>query len=247
MSSATAPVVFETGEGRKTILSFVFLVLLPFLASLPVMIVLRSIHGFWGDAASAAVLAVLFGCWMLFLFVNIVSAFRTRIAIDDDKVVLSVPRWRGPNPGIRYLRETIALEDIEAVETRCEIYRTVQVPVLTRATVLRKRNGDQILLGYINEDAPDPALPYPDIGRLIAERAGAFYVEKGCVHGGSHVRALASGPPAWDAPPLSHSDFAAYKRNHTWAMTGFAIILFGLAAIGLFIDLYRSGWIIPGA
>ena len=245
MASATKTRIYETGEGRKTILSFVFLVLLPFLVSLPVMIFLRSIHGFWGDAASAAVLAVLFGCWMLFLFVNVLSAFRTRIAVDGENVELSVPRWRGPNPGLRYVRDKIPLDDIESVETRGEIYRAVQVPVLTRSTILRKRNGDEVLLGYVNEDAPDPALPYPDIGRDIADRAGAPFVDRGSIYAGHHVTALAKGPPSWDKPSMSDGDYAEYKRNHRWAMVGLAALLFGLAGIGLFIDLYRAGWIIP--
>ncbi|MGI9408258.1 MAG: hypothetical protein ACR2O4_17915 [Hyphomicrobiaceae bacterium] len=238
--------VFEIGEGRKTILSFVFLVLLPFLVSLPVMVFIRSIHGFWGDAASAAVLATLFACWMLFLLVNIVSAFRTRIELSDDKVALSVPRWRGPNPGLRYTRADVPLEQIEAVETRGEIYRAIQVPVLTRATSLVKRDGERITLGYVNDDAPDPALPYPRIGEMIAERAGVPYVDRGNIYAGNHVRAMASGPPAWDAPTMSEGDYAEYKRNHSWAMVGLAIMLFGLAGIGLFVDLYRSGWIVPG-
>lgn len=247
VSTATAPRVFETGEGRKAILSFIFLVLLPFLISFPAMILLRSFHGYWSDATSAIVIALLFSIWMALLFVNIVSAFRTRIAVDDDKVALSVPRWRGPNPGINYLRETLPLDDVESVETRCEIYRAVQVPVLTRATVVRKNNGDQILLGYVNEDAPDPALNFPEIGKLIADRAGAPYIEKGSIYAGSHVRAMRSGPPAWDAPTLSETEYTEYRRNHQWAMMGFAFLLFGLAAIGFFIDLYRSGLIIPGA
>ena len=99
--------VYETGEGRRAILSFVFLVLLPFLVSIPVMILIRSYRGYWTDAASAGVLGVLFACWMLFLLVNIVSAFRTRIEIRDDKVLLSVPNWRGPNPGLKYTRARI--------------------------------------------------------------------------------------------------------------------------------------------
>lgn len=238
--------VYETGEGRRAILSFVFLVLLPFLVSIPVMILIRSYRGYWVDAASAGVLGTLFACWMLFLLANIVSAFRTRIEVRDDKVLLSVPKWRGPNPGLRYTRAKIPMEDIDAVETRGEIYRAVRVPVLTRSTNLVKRDGDRITLGYVNEDAPDPALPFPEIGKVIADRAGVPYVDKGCVYAGSHIKAMASGPPAWDAQAMSGEEFAEHKRNHTWAMVGLAVLLFGLAGVGLVADLFRSGWITPG-
>ncbi len=241
--------VYEAGEGRKTILAFVFIVLLPFLASLPVMIFMRGFNGLWRDAASAIVLAILFGVWMLFLLVNVMSSFRTRVVIDDEKVKFSVPRWRGPSPDVRYIKDTVELKDIEAVETRGEIYQAVNVPVMMRATVLKLKDGRQHLLGYVNENSPDPALPYPEIGRVIADRAGVPFVDKGRVDAGHHARAMLKGPPDWDARPLSEGAYHDYQRDNQWAMLGLAFLLFGLAGVGLFADLYRSGWfssVVPG-
>lgn len=243
MATATAQKhIYEAGEGRKTILAFVFLVLLPFVVSLPIMIFMRGFNGLWRDAASATVLAALFGVWMLFLLVNVVASFRSRVVVDDQKVKLSVPRWRGPSPDVRYLEDTIKLGDIEAVETRGEIYQAVNVPVMTRATVLKLKDGSQHLLGYVNENSPDPALPYPEIGRVIAERAGVPFVDKGRVDAGHHARAMLKGPPDWDARPLSEGAYHAYQRDNQWAMLGLAFLLFALAGVGFLVDLYRSGW-----
>lgn len=246
MTSDQTRWVFEAGEARKTILAFVFLVLLPFLVSLPVMIAMRGWNGLWRDAASATVLAALFGVWMLFLLVNVVASFRSRVEIDDEAVTFSVPKWRGPSPDVKYLRKKVALSDIEAVETRGEIYQAINVPVMTRATVLKMKDGEQHLLGYVNENSPDPALAYPRIGAIIAERAGVPLVDKGRVDAGHHVRALVNGPPEWDARPLSEGAYEAYRRDNQWMMLGLAFLLFALAGVGLFADLYRSGWLTGG-
>lgn len=243
MATNTSRTIYEAGEARKTILAFVFIVLLPFVVSLPIMIVMRGVNGLWRDAASATVLAVLFGIWMLFLLVNLLASFRSRVVVDDEKVKFSVPKWRGPSPDVRYLQETVPLADIKSVETRGEIYQALNVPVMTRATVLRLKDDNQHLLGYVNENSPDPALPYPEIGRLVSERAGVPFVDKGRVDAGHHVRAMMSGPPDWDARPLSEGAYNAYRRDNRWVMMGLAFLLFGLAGVGFLVDLYKSGWL----
>lgn len=240
------PIIYETGEARRTILAFVFMALAPFLISLPIMILLRGINGFWADAASAALLTALFGAWMLFLFVNVRASFRSRIALSDHTVEVTLPRWRGPSPGMRYRTEKLALADITGVETRAEIYRALRVPVIMQATSLRLQDGRRLLLGYVNENSPDPALDYPAIGREIAARAGAEVTQIEPVDGGYHVQALMHGAPPEDATPLSPGAMADFRRDNLWVKIGLAALLFGLASAGLAIDLYNAGWLKVG-
>ncbi|MEL7542277.1 MAG: hypothetical protein AAGJ70_00725 [Pseudomonadota bacterium] len=233
--------IYEAGEARRTILAFVFMVMLPFLVSMPVMVILRGINGFWADAASATVLTALFGTWMLFLFTNVQASFRSRVTVAPDTVEVSTPRWRGPHPGIGYNKETVAFGDIEKVESRCEIYRAINVPVMTRATTLKLNDGRRVMLGYVNDNSPDPALDYPEIGRTIAEWADVPFETVPPVDGGTQVRALLKGPPDWSRLPLSDSALTRMRRDNRWFQTGIALALFGLAGAGLLYDLYRSG------
>ncbi|MEO0620082.1 MAG: hypothetical protein AAFZ01_12500 [Pseudomonadota bacterium] len=233
--------IYEAGEARRTILAFVFMVMLPFLISMPVMVILRGINGFWADAASATVLTALFGTWMLFLYINVQASFRSRVTVAPDTVEVATPRWRGPHPGIGYTKATVAFADIEKVQSRCEIYRAINVPVMTRATTLKLNDGRRVMLGYVNDNSPDPALDYPEIGRTIAEWADVPFETVPPVDGGTQVRALLKGPPDWSRMPLSENALKRMRRDNRWFQTGIALALFGLAGAGLLYDLYRSG------
>jgi hypothetical protein len=50
-----------------------------------------------------------------------------------------------------------------------------------RATRLRTKDGKHVRLGNVNEDNVDAALPFPEIGARIAERAGVKVVDGGTV------------------------------------------------------------------
>ena len=234
---------YETGDARKTILAFVFLLLLPFLISIPVMILLRAVRGFWGDALSAVTLGVLFGCWMLFLLLHVVSAFRTRIEVNEHTVKLQVPHYHGPNPGLKYIRRELPLTEIKAVETRGEIYKAVAVPVLVNAASIVTEADERITLGYINEKDVDAPLPYPEIAAHIAHNANIALTERGCVDCGNQIKALRrANQPDWGQEDISESDLAEYRRRNHWLMLGLAMLLVGLTAVGFLYDLFRSGF-----
>ena len=61
------------------------------------------------------------------------------------------------------------------------LFGKTMAPVLLRATRLRTKDGEHVRLGNVNEDNVDAALPFPEIGAKIAERAGVEVVDGGTV------------------------------------------------------------------
>jgi len=234
--------VYEASSGHRTVLGLVFLILLPFLVSVPVMFFKRSIHGLWGGALSAGILGIIFGAGMLFLFIQIMSAFRTRVELTDSAVKLRVPKWKGPNPGLKFVKREVPYDKISAVETRGEIYQAAKIPVLTRAASLVTSDGERVTLGYVNENEEDPDVHYPQIAEELAGRAGVPLKDVGKVDAGNQLKALRQGAPDWDAKPLSDEDFAEFRRRNHWLMFGLAMALVALTAVGMLIDVYRAGY-----
>ncbi len=240
----TERAVYEASDGRKTILALAFLVLLPFLISLPIMFAKRSLHGLWSDALSAGVLALLFGAWMVFLLIQVLTSFRTRVEFNDEAVKVRVPNWRGPNAGFGFVKKEIPYDQIAAVETRGEIYQAAAVPVLTRASCIVLKDGERVTLGYVNEHDDDPDFDYTKMASLIAERANVPLSDKGRVVAGGHISAMRRGTPAWDKDSIPDDDYLEFRRRNHWLMFGMAIGLIGLAVVGVLIDIYRTGFYI---
>ncbi len=241
------PVVFRASAGRKLAIGFVFLVLLPFLISLPIMVFLRFRHGYVADALTLTVMGVLFAFWMAFLLVHLLAAIRTKVAIDDEAVTLSVPNWRGPTPGFRLVERRLPHDEIKAIETRGEIYKELAVPMLMRSAWLVTKDDGRVKLGYAAEGKHDSALPINRIVETVCERAKVPLKDEGNVYVGSQYKVLVKGEP--DADALPEVDDEVYdslrRRNHT-TMVSLAILLIALVVVGFLYDLYRNGFFAPG-
>lgn len=236
--------VYEASDGRKTVLAFAFLLLLPFLVSLPIMFAKRSLHGLWSDALSAGVLALLFGAWMLFLLIQVLTSFRTRVEFKDDAVKVRVPNWHGPNPSFGFVKREIPFNQIASVETRGEIFQAAAVPVLTRCSTIVLKDGERVTLGYVNEHEQDPDFDYPKIAEQIAHRAEVPCSNKGRVVAGGHLSVMRKGTPSWDEGTIPDDVFEEFRRRNHWLMFGMAMALIGLTVIGVLIDIYRTGFYI---
>ncbi len=195
--------IYQASKGRKLILSLVFLGLTPFFISLPFMIYLRFSKGFYYEAAILAVFTILFAMWMIFLGAHILSSLRTRIQLNEQDANFIVPNWRGPLPLFPYQKISLTYDNVEAVETRGEIYREVAIPVLMRASCIVTRDGGRHVLGYTKEHATDPAFPFSEISHEVAMRAGKPLRDRGTILAGGQYLAALKGPPAWDKEALS--------------------------------------------
>jgi len=173
--------VYAASGGHKTAISFVFLILLPFFASLPAMIFMRIKHGLLFDAAGLAITATLFSILMFLIVVELLFSLRARVELGERSVKMTLPSGRGPTPMLIYKSYDIPYEDVQTVETRREIYGGSLVPVLLKGSRILTKDGRSIQLGYVSEANVDPCFPYPEIAQKIAEKARLPLIDRGNV------------------------------------------------------------------
>ena len=106
---------------------------------------------------------------------------RTRVELGETTVRISLPQSAGATPMLHFIAKEIPYDKIAAVETRGVLFGNAMAPVLLRATRLLLKNGEHVRLGNVNEDNVDAALPFPEIGAKIAQRAGVEVVDAGTV------------------------------------------------------------------
>ncbi len=65
-------VIYRASSGRKTVFSFLFLILLPFFISLPAMFIMRLQNGLVSDAIGHAIMAVAFTLLMILILYELI-------------------------------------------------------------------------------------------------------------------------------------------------------------------------------
>ncbi len=234
--------VYEASGVRKTLLSLVFLLLLPFFISLPAMLYQRLTHQLWTDTVGFAIFAGAFALVMLLVVYELIHSLRSRVEINDNALKFTLPAARGVGmPKIRYRRQEIPFSQIDSIEMRREIYGGAMAPVLLRGARIITKDGEKIPLGYISEANVDPTLPLPDIASEVARRVGIEVTDRGNVRrefrrklrGIQTVAGVDEGIPAAEVDKLN-------RRHHNFIvmMCG---LLFVLIAAGILIDVSRSG------
>lgn len=243
--AAIAPerTVYEAGAGRKTALSLAFLVLLPFYASLPAMLARRLVHGLWLDTLGLIVFSALFTGLMGLLGVQLYLALRSRVEFGKTAIRLSLPQSAGATPMIHFLNKEIAYDRIAAVETRSVLFGNAMAPVLLRATRLALKNGEHVRLGNVNEDNVDAALPFPEIGAKVAQRAGVDVIDAGTVRRSIDrpvLKFFGRKTPAEASPPLTEIEKAEINTRHARAMKYLIAGMALLVVAGIAVDVFTA-------
>jgi hypothetical protein len=233
--------VWAAGGGRKVILSFLFLILLPFYLSLGPMLFQRISRGFVGDSVSLAVFGLLFSVVMALLLARLVQSVRSRVELGPTSVKLALPAYgKGPVPLFRFNDREISYADIEGVDRRCEIYGGSFAPVRLTSTRLTLKGGERLVLGY--SDAYDSATVFPmaEIGDAIAARAGKSVIDHGVVHRSVQRRLKGEQTAEEEKVPLTAADVAAinvrHRRNVVATVAGLVLLVAG----GIVIDLMTA-------
>jgi len=243
--TATAPerMVYEAGAARKMALSLAFLILLPFYASLPAMLARRLVHGLWLDTIGLMVFSALFTGLMALLGAQLYLSLRSRVELGQTAVRISLPQSAGATPMLHFLDKEIPYDKIAAVETRSVLFGNAMAPVLLRATRLALKNGEHVRLGNVNEDNVDAALPFPEIGARIAQRAGVDVVDAGTVRRSIEkpvLKLFGRKTPAEASPPLTEVEIAELKTRHARAMKYLIAAMAGLIVAGIAIDVFTA-------
>jgi hypothetical protein len=240
--SSSAPVaadpaerdVYQVGGGAKTALSLGFLLLLPFFASLPMMLYQRMVKGLWHDTAGLAVMGIGLSIIMGLLLVNLLRALLSKVEIGEKTVRLTLPSHLGAIPTLFYTTNTVAYDQIAAVELRREVYGNGLAPVLVRGARLKLKDGTTVLLGHMDEAEADATFPVPTIAHQVARKAGLTVVETGSVYRRATKKALGIKPSDAELIPIADGDIVRLRGAHKRWMLGLAagmVILLGLGIV----------------
>lgn len=231
--------VYAAGGGRKFAFSFVFLILLPFLISLPPMLFWRVTQGHWQGTLGLIVLAIGFTFIMFLLLIELMHSLMARIELGDTSVKMTLPSGRGPTPIVRYRTHDIPYDQIKAVETRREIYGGSVAPVLLQGARLVLKDDSAVKLGYVSEANSDPCFPYPEIAQRIAERAGLTVTNRGNVRRSVQKKylGLKRGLLTQGDGSVEDSEIEALNKSHRrWVMRLIGLLV-GLVVVGIALDI----------
>ena len=231
--------VYAAGGGRKLAFSFLFLLLLPFFASLPAMLFWRISQGHWLGTLGLLVLAIAFAFVMFLIVVELMHSLMSRVELGEKSLKMTLPSGRGPTPMLRYRTHEIPYDQIKAVETRREIYGGSLAPVLLKGARLILKDGNAVKLGYVSEANTDPCFPFPEIARQIAERAGLAVEDRGSVRRSLQKKLLGLKREIVDEAegPVGEAEIEVLnKTHHRWVMR-LIWLLVGLVVLGIALDI----------
>jgi hypothetical protein len=230
---------YGAGGARKTLFSFLFLILLPFFISLPAMLYMRIKNGLWEDTLGLAIVAAGFSIIMFLVFLELLFSLRAKVHLGEESVKMTLPAGRGPTPMLRYRSYDIPYENVHSVETRREIYGGAMIPMLLQGSRLHTKDGKTIPLGYVAESCIDPCMPYPEIARKISERARLPLIDRGHVRRSLRHKMMGLKSPNADAI-VTEQEIAALNRSHANMVLALVSIVVVLMAVGIVDDLASS-------
>jgi hypothetical protein len=230
-------IVYRPGGARRFLLAMAILLLLPFAASAPIMLVHRLSAGIWLGTGGLALLGLAFAIILGLLVIQFVHALRARVVLGPEAVEVTLPAGRWLTPALTYQSRTIRYDDIQAVETRGEVYGGSLAPVLMQGVSVITRDGEKIQLGHVNAHCEDPALPCLSIGCEIARRAGIEVQDRGAVHRKAPRQMMGLMASVSTDTALAPEEMARISARHRQVIIGIAAGLVALLGIGLAMDL----------
>jgi hypothetical protein len=216
----------------------VFLILLPFFASLPAMIFMRVKNGLMFDAVGLAIMATAFTILMFLIVVELLFSLRARVELGEKAGKMTLPSGRGPTPMLFYKSYEVPYDQVHTVETRREIYGGSLVPVLLKGARIVTKDGTSVPIGYISEANVDPAFPYPEIAGKIAERARLPLIDRGNVRRSFRRKFFGiKGSRVNEIDAVDEAQIADLNRSHHNVVMGLVGALAVLMVIGIVDDI----------
>ena len=162
---------------RQAFFAVVFLLLIPFFVSLPVMLYNRIYDRLWFDTWQLVLFALLFAGLMAMLALELLYAIRARLTFGKSALRFTLPVGLGPTPLLRYQSHDIPYHTIKSVELRREVFAAPVIPILMQGAVVHTKDNRSIPLGYSREAHHDGAFPFATIAAQIAKRAAVPLAE----------------------------------------------------------------------
>jgi hypothetical protein len=240
--AADAQTVWEAGGGTRIALSFIFLLLLPFYASIGPMLYQRFSRGLIVDGVWLSIMGLVFTVIMALILSRLVHAVRSRVELGESAVKLVLPAVkRGPFTLFRFTTREIPYADVATVDTRSEVYGGTLAPVMLTATRLTTKNGQHLVLGYTDRMERSTVFPFPEIGAAIAARAGTGVTDHGMVHRSLSKRISGALSTADENVPLQAAEIATINAAHARSMKLAIGGLVALVLLGIAIDVATAG------
>lgn len=233
--SRPATRIYRAGGARKTFFGLVFVVLLPFFVSLPVMIYQRVAHGIWLETWGLIVIAVAFTIVMLLIFVELLNSVQARIEVGQTGVRFVLPSRRGLLPSLFYRRKEIPYAEIQSVETRRELYGGYIAPITMFGARIVDKAGENHSLGYVSEADVDPLFPLRDIADDIVKRANVPLVHVGTVKRLA-TRKMLGLHSNFDENKVREDDVELLNRRHRNLMFCIIGVFAVLMGVGVYSD-----------
>ena len=126
-------------------------------------------------------------------------------------------RGAGATPMLRFFNKEIPYDKIAAVETRGVLFGNAMAPVLLRATRLATQGRRARAARQRQRGQRRSALPFPEIGAKIAQRAGVEVVDAGTVRRSIEkpvLRFFGRKTPTEESPPLTDVEKAEINTRH---------------------------------
>lgn len=165
-------------------------------------------------------LAILIGALTAYVWRDLRGKWGLRVVLDNEAVTLDLPAGRSliHRPAAQHI--TLHYDEIAAVETRLEAYRSFGMAMMQRSYVLCCTNGDLIFLFEERALATGLATTlYTKAANSLADRASVPVKDLGMVEGrGGALGVWATKAPDWATPSLPQERQARLWRRA--ALTG---------------------------
>lgn len=163
---------------RQALFALAFLLLLPFVVSLPLMLFRRAADGLWFDFGALGVLTVGAVAILAMLALELLFSVRARLTLAKTALRFTLPAGGGPTPLLNYQSHDIPYHAIRSVELRREVFGGKLTPVLLRGLVIRTKDNREITIGHGLEGFDDPAFPFAEIAAEIARRSAVALIDQ---------------------------------------------------------------------
>lgn len=232
---------YHASGGRQFAFSMIFLLLLPFYASLAPMIFWRLSHGLWTGTIGLMVLALAFTIVMYLVLVELLSSVRSHVHLGLKGARVVLPSGRGLMAQLAFDKTDFAYHDVERVEMRREVYGGAWAPTLLKGARVVLKDGRLIRLGYVNEANEDPAFPVIEIAERIAHRAHVPLVDGGNVRRSARRKMMgirSEGPR--EVHDVTEAEVEQLNRQHARLITLLVVVLVVLVGLGILGDMLET-------